>query len=106
MPMCGPHMFTSTVAILSNASIGGGLEPPAPSFEDAMLRLETIVEKMESGDVPLAELLSQYEEGSKLLRICEHRLKAAELKIEQLKRQKDDSLRLEPFAASERPAGS
>ncbi len=54
-----------------------------------MLRLETIVEKMESGDVPLAELLSRYEEGSRLLSVCEQQLKAAELKIEQLKRRKD-----------------
>lgn len=62
---------------------------PTLSFEDAMARLETIVEAMESGDVPLADLLTQYEEGSRLLGLCEQRLKSAELKIEQLKRRKD-----------------
>lgn len=59
------------------------------SFETALERLETIVESMESGDVPLAELLAKFEEGNKLLKLCEARLKDAELKIEQLKKQKD-----------------
>lgn len=63
-----------------------------------MQRLETIVDAMESGDTPLAELLAQFEEGSKLLALCEQRLKAAELKIEQLKRQKDGTSALEPFS--------
>lgn len=62
-----------------------------------MQRLESIVDAMESGDTPLAELLAKFEEGSKLLALCEQRLKAAELKIEQLKRQKDGSLATEPF---------
>ena len=61
----------------------------APSFEAALERLEAVVESMESGDVPLADLLARYEEGNKLLKLCEERLKEAELKIEQLKRQKD-----------------
>jgi exodeoxyribonuclease VII small subunit len=60
-----------------------------PSFEKALTQLETIVESMESGEVPLAELLAKFEEGSKLLKICEARLKDAELKIEVLKKQKD-----------------
>ncbi len=59
------------------------------SFEAALERLETIVESMESGEVPLAELLAKFEEGNKLLKVCEGRLKEAELKIEQLKKQKD-----------------
>ena len=36
---------------------------PEPSFEDAMHRLEAIVEAMEAGDVPLAELLAKYLAG-------------------------------------------
>jgi exodeoxyribonuclease VII small subunit len=60
-----------------------------PSFESALTQLETIVEAMESGDVPLAELLAKFEEGNKLLKVCESRLKDAELKIELLKKQKD-----------------
>jgi exodeoxyribonuclease VII small subunit len=70
------------------------------SFEDALGKLETIVESMESGEVPLAELLAKFEEGTKLLKVCESRLKDAELKIEQLKKQKDGSITFEKFEAT------
>ncbi len=65
-------------------------KPDQPlSFETALDQLETIVETMESGDVPLAELLAKFEAGNQLLKVCEARLKDAELKIELLKKQKD-----------------
>jgi exodeoxyribonuclease VII small subunit len=67
------------------------------SFETALGKLESIVDAMESGDVPLAELLAKFEEGSKLLKVCEARLKDAELKIEQLKKQKDGKPVFEKF---------
>lgn len=67
------------------------------SFEAALGKLEAIVESMESGEVPLAELLAKFEEGTKLLKICEARLKDAELKIEQLKKQKDGTFAFEKF---------
>lgn len=44
---------------------------------------------MESGNVPLADLLSKFEQGSKLVAQCEARLKEAELKIEMLKKTKE-----------------
>jgi len=72
-------------------------ELPKLSFEAALSRLETVVESMESGEVHLAELLIKFEEGNKLLKLCEARLKEAELKIEQLKKQKD-SVTFAPFA--------
>jgi exodeoxyribonuclease VII small subunit len=59
------------------------------SFETALTKLEGIVESMETGEVPLADLLAKFEEGNKLLRHCEGRLKEAELKIEQLKKERD-----------------
>ena len=67
------------------------------SFEAALGKLESIVESMESGDVPLAELLARFEEGTRLLKVCEARLKDAELKIEQLKKQKDGKVAFEKF---------
>ena len=74
---------------------------PELAFEDALARLEAIVDAMESGDVPLAELIAKFEEGTKLLKTCESRLKDAELKIEQLTQSKDG----EPvFTAFETPA--
>jgi exodeoxyribonuclease VII small subunit len=65
------------------------------SFEAALAKLEAIVDSMESGEVPLAELLAKYEDGSKLLKVCEGRLKDAELKIEKLKKAKDGSVSFE-----------
>ena len=70
------------------------------TFEAALGRLESIVESMESGEVSLAELLAKFEEGTQLLKVCEARLKDAELKIEQLKKQKDGSLTFEKFEAA------
>ncbi len=67
------------------------------SFENALEKLESIVESMESGQVPLAELLAKFEEGQKLLQHCEARLKEAEMKIELLKKQRD-SADFVPFA--------
>ena len=67
------------------------------SFEAALGKLESIVESMESGDVPLAELLAKFEEGNNLLKLCESRLKDAELKIEQLKKLKDGKVAFEKF---------
>ncbi len=52
------------------------------NFESAMDRLETIVEQMESGKMLLEELIIRYEEGMKLVKICQERLASAERRIE------------------------
>jgi exodeoxyribonuclease VII small subunit len=70
------------------------------TFEAALTKLETIVDSMEQGEVPLAELLGKYEDGTKLLKICEERLKEAELKIEKLRKQKDGTVSFENFGTT------
>ncbi len=55
---------------------------PAQNFEGAMDRLEEIVEQMESGKMMLEELIVRYEEGMKLVKVCQERLTAAEQRIE------------------------
>ncbi len=52
------------------------------NFEGAMDRLEAIVEQMESGKLPLEDLIVRYEEGMNLVKICQERLANAEQKIE------------------------
>jgi exodeoxyribonuclease VII small subunit len=52
------------------------------NFEGAMDRLEKIVEQMESGKLPLEDLIVRYEEGMKLVKTCQERLASAEQKIE------------------------
>ena len=55
-------------------------------FEEALQKLESVVEQMESGDLPLETLLSRFEEGTKLVKSCHARLSEAELKISQLEK--------------------
>lgn len=55
-------------------------------FEEALRRLESIVESMEAQDLPLETLLSRYEEGSSLSQICQAKLSQAEVKIQTLER--------------------
>ncbi|MCC5022286.1 MAG: exodeoxyribonuclease VII small subunit [Candidatus Synoicihabitans palmerolidicus] len=74
-----------------------------PSFEEALAQLETIVDAMEGGDVPLAELLAKFEAGTQLLKQCESRLQHAELKIEQLKQQKDGKVSFANFETTDAP---
>jgi exodeoxyribonuclease VII small subunit len=55
---------------------------PELNFEGAMDRLEAIVEQMESGKMHLEDLIVRYEEGMKLVKICQERLASAEQRIE------------------------
>jgi exodeoxyribonuclease VII small subunit len=55
---------------------------PGQNFEAAMHRLEEIVEQMESGKMMLEELIVRYEEGMKLVKVCQERLASAEQRIE------------------------
>ena len=59
-------------------------KPPATelNFEKAMDRLEAIVEQMETGKLPLEDLIVRYEEGMNLVKVCQERLTNAEEKIE------------------------
>tara|TARA_A100001388_G_C28530263_1_gene385203 strand:- start:108 stop:359 length:252 start_codon:yes stop_codon:yes gene_type:complete len=54
------------------------------SFEGAMEQLETLVSKMESGDLSLEESLEAFEKGVHLTRFCQDQLQKAELKIQEL----------------------
>ena len=71
-----------------------------PAFEQALEQLESIVESMESGSTPLADLIVKFEEGSRLLKVCEARLKEAEVKIELLKKQKNGGPAFADFPVS------
>src|SRR5256885_14580783 len=57
-------------------------KPPELNFEKAMDRLEVIVEQMETGKLPLEDLIVRYEEGMNLIKVCQERLTTAEQKIE------------------------
>ncbi|WP_409018673.1 exodeoxyribonuclease VII small subunit [Brevundimonas vesicularis] len=54
------------------------------SFEKALERLEGIVSRLESGQAPLEESITLYEEGAVLKAHCEARLKEAQLRVEKI----------------------
>ncbi|WP_129598266.1 exodeoxyribonuclease VII small subunit [Methanohalophilus profundi] len=54
------------------------------NFEDSLLELEDIVEKLENGQISLQESMEMFERGIKLAGICNHILQEAEQRIEQL----------------------
>ena len=66
-------------------------------FESALQRLEEIVRKLDSGDLPLASLLEVYEEGVMLSRFCQTKLEEAERKVEILNKKADGTLERSAF---------
>jgi exodeoxyribonuclease VII small subunit len=70
-----------------------------PKFEECLQRLETIVQELEKGDVPLEKSLTLFEEGMQLSATCRKELEDAEGKVEILLKQ-NGKLRAEPFDAS------
>ncbi len=65
------------------AAHSGGAKDALP-FEEAVKKLETIVDAMEAGDLPLETLLARFEEGTRLVKICQAKLEEAEVKIQKL----------------------
>ena len=57
-----------------------------PSFEEALVKLEKIVEKLSDEEITLEKSVELYEEGLKLSKICSETLEQATLKIEQIER--------------------
>lgn len=88
---------------MPNHTKGAGQNTPAknPPFEEALKNLEAVVEAMESDDLPLETLLARYEEGAKLVKICQEKLAEAELKIQQLEKTAAGEMKLKPLALSE-----
>jgi exodeoxyribonuclease VII small subunit len=80
-------------------SKGAGHNNPAKNlpFEEALKKLEDAVEAMETGDLPLEALLARYEEGTRLVKICQEKLAEAELKIQQLEKNAAGELKLKPL---------
>ena len=73
----------------------------ALNFEGAMDRLEKIVEQMESGKLPLEDLIVRYEEGMKLVKTCQERLANAEQKIEIITRNSAGKALVQEFETSQ-----
>ena len=70
------------------------------SIESALSRLETIVNTIETTPPPLETLIERYEEGVRLLKLCQEKLTAAEQRIEIITRNARGEASLKPFETS------
>lgn len=59
-------------------------QPGEPAFEQAMAEIESIVERIEGGEVGLEDALAQYERGVNLINQCRARLSRAQQQVEDL----------------------
>lgn len=63
----------------------------APDFEASLRELETLVEKMEAGELTLEQSLALFERGVNLTRVCQEALAGAQLKVDRLLEQDQDA---------------
>jgi exodeoxyribonuclease VII small subunit len=87
--------------VANSSKTVGQIPAKTPPFEEALKKLEGIVEAMESDDLSLETLLAKYEEGSKLVKQCQERLADAELKIQQLEKTAAGEMKLKSFESVE-----
>lgn len=90
-------------SVSKNAGANSPAKADGPSFEEALKKLERIVEAMESEDLPLETLLTRYEEGTRLAKVCQDKLAEAELKIQQLEKTAAGEFKLKPVVLQESP---
>ena len=90
---------------MASSTKNAGQTTPAKAgslpFEEALKKLETIVEAMESEDLPLESLLAKYEEGTRLAKICQDKLAEADLKIQELEKNASGEMSLKPITPEE-----
>lgn len=79
--------------------------PELPDFERALAELESLVERLERGDLPLEEALKTFERGVELTRHCQTSLKAAQQKVEILLKRGGQTA-IETFSVADDTGGS
>ena len=67
------------------------------SFEEALQKLEILVRELESGRIKLDDAVSTYEKAVALKKLCEDKLKNAQLKIEKLEISANGEMRTTPL---------
>ena len=83
----------------TNKSVSGGKMPP--TYEAALSELESLVQSLESGQVPLDELLAGYQRGAALLAFCKEKLTAVEDQIKLLETSPQGALIARPLDEGE-----
>ncbi len=72
--------------------------PTPKTFEEASARLDALVNQMESGQLPLDQMIAAFEEGRRLVAFCNAKLSEVQHRVELIKGQEaDGSITREPF---------
>jgi len=71
-----------------------------PKFEEALKKLEKIVESLEGGELALEDSLKKYEEGVRLAQTCAKKLDAAQRKVDVLMKEQGGTFSTKPFDES------
>lgn len=74
----------SPVPAAASATSGSSAPPLPASYEAALQELESLVAGLESGQLPLDQLLTGYQRGAQLLKFCRDKLEAVETQIKVL----------------------
>ncbi len=82
---------------VNSSSAGKKVETKGPNFEQSLGRLEEIVRKLESANLPLDEAMKLFEEGMQLSRECQKQLEQAEARVEILLKKAGGEMAAEPF---------
>ena len=83
---------------LVNPTVGKKIEgAKKPEFEQSLARLEEIVRKLESANLPLDDAMKLFEEGMQLSRDCQKQLEQAEARVEILLKKAGGEMVAEPF---------
>ena len=67
------------------------------TFEESLKKLDEIVGQLENGNLPLEDSIRLFEEGVRLSTVCKQELETAEGKVQMLIKQRDGSMKTEPF---------
>ncbi len=76
------------------------IDPKLP-FEEALGRLEVLIQGMDSEKMPLDDLIKNYEDGITLYRICEKRLDDAQGRIDMIRKRQNGAVSLDSFSEIE-----
>ena len=81
-PKIGVFLHLGVLRFMATASKHAAAVPV--SYEAALQELELLVARLEAGDLPLDQLLTQYQRGAELLKVCRSRLQAVEEQVKVL----------------------
>jgi len=79
---------------LKKSSLFVSKSMPTQKFEDALKRLEEIINNLEQGEVPLEETVKMFQEGITLAKICKDKLQSAEKEIQKIVKDTDGEFQL------------